>query len=147
MSKEEEDRLAPRLAALRQRVTTPEPPEGYWEEMTEQVLRQTTDKSAHTTRLRHLWPVLRVAASVLLLLVAGWWWLLRPTPEMASLEEIDEQEIKAYVMANLDEFDWEWLLVHDAPAALSLPELAPEEIEDYLDDDFDSDWLHEEDLF
>jgi len=68
-------------------------PEGYFENLTEQVMQNLPEQPKHSARSVFMHPVFYAAASVCALLVAGAAWMWRPTVDDASAESVQAQAV------------------------------------------------------
>lgn len=101
-------------------------------------------------KTRPLWSLMAIAATFALLVSAVWFFQSRPAvinnPDVASVE-LSEEDIEAYLLENVYEFEAEQLALLPEPEATASPaneqpspgktnstELTPEDVEHILDD-------------
>jgi hypothetical protein len=122
---QELEQLSPLLLRLKQQDGQDTVPEGYFEELPENILKLVNNRpeaSSHSiARVRPLWVRFAAAASVVLILGAAFFFLqndaVRSTSEVAI--DLSSQEVESYIQANLEEFELDLLVEYAAKTAPS----------------------------
>jgi len=167
------ERLAPNLARLKtQGVNPPEVPDAYFESLPDDVLirvkaeeglvGRAPAKQNNAKRKPRSWsgwfswrPALALAGVLLVLAGAAYWFYPSATPTssagLATLEQLEDEEINQYITQNISEFDMALLmeaelLNQDALDGILIEGLPEDVLDEYLDeilDDIDLEDLEE----
>ncbi len=142
---------ADRLQQLHDQRADWSPPEGYFDQLADQVLAKAKEETTRVVPLGSKWrPILRIAAAIALLVTAVWWVMrdsgatrIEPLAEV-SLEDLSAEVIESYVLAHVDEFDIDLLeeVAQSEGVTLDIPkmdEIEPYDLEKELN--ADTDWL------
>ena len=142
---------AERLEQLHSQRPVWSPPEGYFDQLADQVLAKAQEEATPVVSLGSRWrPILRIAAAIALVATAAWWVMrdtgsttIEPLAE-ASLEDLSSEAIEGYILAHVDEFDIDLLeeVAQNEGITLDMPdagEVEPYDLEKELN--ADADWL------
>ncbi len=133
---EELKALSPLLREQKRRPTDMQVPPGYFEHFEDAVFSRMEAEGATRPALtahpggllRHMpKPRMWAAAAAVVAIAATSWWMLRPgtnapIPTETYAETLTEEEIEAYVLENITEFDSEQLAAVEPMPAQELPE-------------------------
>ncbi len=99
------------------------PPAAYFEQLADRLAEEGLPSRMKPAAVHRLSPRYARAAAILLILAVGIWLLLRPAApvteqpslraETISIDDLSEAEIMAYIDANIDEFDTEFIYESD----------------------------------
>lgn len=151
---------ATHLAEWQGRTVDPAPPPAFFPNFAELVMAEVNDKSTPSPlkvvsrRSAPVW--WRIAVAALVVLSLGIWWISNPLgwSTQENLAELDwqmvaDEDLQAYVWANIDDFDLELLeqVSEPTPAQQLLDaelEISTETLEDFINSE--DEWLESDEL-